>query len=175
MMTDVLTPAQRRLNMSRIRSKDSKPEMIVRRGLHACGLRFRLHQRFLPGTPDLVFSKHRAAIFVNGCFWHGHGCLLSKTPMTRTAFWGAKIEANRTRDLAARNALHDLGWRTLIVWECALLGRQRLPLTEILNRSAAFVTDGQTGDAEIEGNASTAEARGAAVNATIRKKSKFSS
>src|SRR5690242_5086167 len=91
---DPLTPLQRRLNMSRIRATDTKPELVVRRGLHALGLRFRLHDRKLPGTPDLVFAAARSVIFIHGCFWHGHDCALGVRPRSNAAFWGAKIGRN---------------------------------------------------------------------------------
>src|ERR1700719_1649815 len=97
-MGDVLTPEQRRLNMSRIRGRDTKPELLLRRGLHAAGLRFRLHTERLPGRPGLVFPRYRAAILVHGCFWHGHDCPLFKLPATRSEFWASKIAGNRTRD-----------------------------------------------------------------------------
>jgi DNA mismatch endonuclease (patch repair protein) len=123
---DVLSPAQRRLNMSRIRGRDTKPEMIVRRGLHARGLRYLLHDRRLPGRPDLVFPKHRVVLFVHGCFWHAHGCALCKLPVTRRDFWKAKLESNVERDHQAIKALRASGWRVLLVWECALRGPKRL-------------------------------------------------
>ena len=91
-VTDVLTPVQRRLVMSRIRDKDTKPEMILRRGLHGRGLRYRLHGADLPGKPDLVFPRHRAVVLVHGCFWHGHGCSLFRWPKTRATFWRTKIK-----------------------------------------------------------------------------------
>lgn len=119
-MTDVLNPDQRRLNMSRVRSKDTRPEMLLRRGLHSRGFRFRLHRRDLPGTPDLVFVALRAVIFVHGCFWHGHGCRKSMLPTTRTEFWSSKIQANQVRDQLALQRLHSAGWRTLVVWECRI-------------------------------------------------------
>src|SRR5450631_1336300 len=97
-MTDVLSPEQRRFNMSRIRGSNTKPELQVRRGLHAMGLRFRLHDRRLPGRPDMVLTRYRTVIFIHGCFWHGHGCRLSKMPATRQDFWRAKIEGNAARD-----------------------------------------------------------------------------
>ena len=131
-MTDVLTPAQRRLNMSRIRGKDTKPELLLRRGLHACGFRFRLHRRDLPGCPDLVFPRFHAVVFVHGCFWHGHGCPMFKSPTTRPEFWAAKIEGNRARDLRASEDLKAAGWRTLVVWECTLRGPERLPIEQVL-------------------------------------------
>ncbi len=124
---DPLTPEQRQRNMSRIRGRDTKPEWLVRRALHAAGLRYRLHVSDLPGRPDLVFPARRAVVFVHGCFWHGHDCPLFRLPATRTAFWAAKIEANRVRDVVAGARLQADGWRVMIVWECALRGRARRP------------------------------------------------
>ena len=119
--------------MAAIRGADTKPEMIIRRGLHARGFRFRLHDRKLPGRPDLIFPKHHAALFVHGCFWHGHGCHLFKWPGTREEFWRQKIGANVTRDEASKKVLHEAGWRVGVVWECALKGRQRRPVDDMLN------------------------------------------
>ena len=138
-MVDVLTPAQRQLNMSRIRGKDTKPELALRRGLHALGFRFRLHRKDLPGRPDLVFPSRRAVIFVHGCFWHGHGCPMCKMPATRPEFWRAKIDGNHERDLKAVRALTAAGWRVLMVWECALRGPARLPEGAAVARCAEFV------------------------------------
>lgn len=109
--------------MSGIRARDTGPEMKVRRILHRQGYRFRLHRKDLPGSPDLVLSKHRAVVFVHGCFWHLHsGCRLAKVPRTREDFWRIKLEANRSRDEAAVEALLAKGWRVLVVWECWLRG-----------------------------------------------------
>ena len=138
-MVDVLTPEQRRLNMSRIRSKDTKPEMLLRRGLHARGFRFRLHRRELPGCPDLVFPHYRAVIFVNGCFWHGHDCPMFKLPATRTEFWAAKIAANRARDARALERLAAGGWRTLVIWECLLRGPARQSSEDVLDLVAKWL------------------------------------
>lgn len=124
-MADVLTAEQRQLNMSRIRGKDTKPEMLIRRGLHARGLRYRLHCRSLPGSPDLVFPKYHMAVFVHGCFWHAHGCALSTLPVTRHEFWTLKLEGNVARDQKAIAALQASGWRVLVIWECALRGPGR--------------------------------------------------
>ncbi len=97
-MVDVLTSEQRSFNMSRIRGRDTKPELTLRRGLHSLGLRFRLHRRDLPGRPDLVFASRRAVVFVHGCFWHGHDCPMCRLPATRPDFWATKIAGNRARD-----------------------------------------------------------------------------
>jgi len=106
--------------MSGIRSKDTRPEMIVRRALHARGFRYRIHVKDLPGKPDLVLPRYKSVIFVHGCFWHGHDCHLFKMPGTRTEFWQAKIQKNRANDAKAKTALVALGWRVLEVWECDL-------------------------------------------------------
>lgn len=150
-MPDVLTEAQRRFNMSRVRGRDTKPEMTVRRGLHARGLRFRLHRNDLPGRPDLVFPKHRAAIFVHGCFWHGHGCRLFVWPETRKAFWRRKIGRTRERDRNALRSLKDQGWRVLTVWECALKGPERRPVDDVLECCEAFVLNPACDEATICG------------------------
>ena len=138
-MPDVLTTAQRSLNMSRIRGRNTGPEMLLRRGLHARGLRFRLCCRQLPGSPDLVFPRYRTVIFVHGCFWHGHECSAFRWPKTRPEFWAAKIEANRERDYAAMVNLLEDEWRVMTVWECALRGRTKLNAEDVLNSCDEFV------------------------------------
>lgn len=116
---DTLTPEQRSLNMSKIRSKNTTPEITVRSLLHSLGLRFRLHRKDLAGRPDVVLPKYRIALFVHGCFWHRHqGCRQATTPKTRTEFWLHKFEQNVLRDKAVRSQLEDQGWRVVIVWEC---------------------------------------------------------
>lgn len=138
-MTDVLTPDQRRLNMKRIKGKDTKPEMLLRRSLHAAGFRFRLHVKQLPGCPDLVFPRYHAVVQIHGCFWHGHNCPLFRLPATRTEFWETKISGNQDRDRLAANALQTAGWRILTVWECSLRGPSRLPIDEVLKRCTSFI------------------------------------
>lgn len=141
-MADVVDAATRSRMMAGIRGKDTRPEMILRRGLHARGFRYRLHDRHLPGSPDLVFPGRRAVIFIHGCFWHGHGCHLFRLPATRREFWEAKIEGNRARDEAAEAAILADGWRVLTIWECALKGRERLPVDEVLDRAADWLANG---------------------------------
>src|SRR4051794_38010021 len=123
---DVLTPEQRRHNMRSIRTKDTKPELQLRRALFAKGLRYRLHRPDLPGRPDLSFPKYRAAVFVHGCFWHGHDCPLFVLPSTNTAFWLTKIRSNQLRDEKCRARLNEQAWRVLVVWECLLRGKDRV-------------------------------------------------
>jgi DNA mismatch endonuclease, patch repair protein len=150
-MTDVLTPEQRRFNMSRIRGRDTAPELLVRSGLHARGFRFRLHEKRLPGHPDLVFPRYRTVLFVHGCFWHAHGCRFSKLPRTRESFWKQKIGRNADRDRQVINTLMDEGWRVLVIWECALRGRNIRQRGEALKRAAHFVTGVRTRFLEING------------------------
>ena len=137
--------------MSRIRGRDTKPEMLLRRGLHARGLRFRLHARDLPGRPDVVFPKYRAVIFLHGCFWHLHNCPRFKWPATRRSFWRAKIEGNRERDATALIALSEARWRVQIVWECALHGTGRRPVEDVLDLCETFVRGGEEHFVEVAG------------------------
>lgn len=130
--------------MAAIRGRDTKPELVVRRGLHALGFRYRLHSRNLPGRPDMVFPKFRAVLFVNGCFWHGHGCDLFRWPKTREEFWRAKIGANMARDQAALAALREAGWRTGVVWECALKGLGRHEPAEMITTVAEWLHSGES-------------------------------
>lgn len=118
-MVDVFTPEKRSWVMSRIGSKDTKPEMRVRKAAHAMGLRYRLHRRDLPGRPDIVFPSRRVALFVHGCFWHRHaGCRLASTPGSNTEFWEEKFARNLDRDHRSWEKLAAAGWRTVVIWEC---------------------------------------------------------
>ena len=122
-MADRLNTHQRHHCMSRIRGKDTKPEILVRKGLHARGFRFRLQDRRLPGRPDVVLPKYGVAIMVNGCFWHGHkGCRYATRPKTNEEFWEAKIARNRHRDEVTEAHLEALGWTVITIWECELRG-----------------------------------------------------
>ncbi len=121
-MADVVAPAVRSRMMAGIRGRDTRPEMLLRRALHGRGLRYRLHDRRLPGRPDIVFPKWQAVVFVHGCFWHGHGCRLFRWPATRPEWWQEKIRANMARDKRNADALGAAGWRVLTVWECELRG-----------------------------------------------------
>lgn len=125
--------------MAAIGPRNTKPEMLIRRGLHALGYRYRLHVNGLPGKPDLVFPGRRAAIFVHGCFWHGHDCALFRWPSTRADFWRSKIAGNIARDQRTSAQLLDQGWRVLDVWECTLKGRNRMPVEDVLAGCAAFL------------------------------------
>ena len=125
-MPDKLTREQRHRCMASIRGKDTKPEMLVRRWLHSRGFRYRINVKGLPGTPDIVLRKYRTAIFIHGCFWHGHeGCHYFVLPKSNTEFWTAKIERNRERDLERRSQLKQMGWHTIVIWECQLKPKTR--------------------------------------------------
>ncbi len=119
-MADTITPERRSANMALIRGKDTRPELFVRRALHALGYRFRLHGARLPGKPDLVLAGRRTVIFVHGCFWHRHTCGKAYVPKTRTVFWQTKFRRNKERDAAAQAELRRAGWRVIVVWECDL-------------------------------------------------------
>ena len=119
-MTDILTPQDRSALMSRIRGVDTKPELLVRRELHALGYRFRTHVRGLQGRPDIVFSRRRVAVFVHGCFWHRHGCGKTYTPRSRQQFWQTKFTTNVERDRRDQELLARDGWRIFVVWECEI-------------------------------------------------------
>ena len=125
--------------MSGIRGRDTKPEMILRKGLHAAGFRFRLHDRALPGRPDMVFPRRQAVLFAHGCFWHGHDCHLFRWPASRDEFWRTKIGRNREVDQRAAEQLGAAGWRYGVVWECALKGRTRLPLADVIEACASWL------------------------------------
>lgn len=150
-MADVLTQGQRRLNMSRIKSTNTKPEMLIRRGLHARGLRYRLHDGTLPGRPDLVFRQTKTAVFVHGCFWHAHDCALSTLPATRPDFWRNKLAANALRDRIAIEALRASGWRVLVIWECAVRGSERRTANEVIDAAASFILFGSEPVLELQG------------------------
>lgn len=131
---DIVDPAQRSRMMSGIKGKDTKPEMLVRRFLHAHGYRYRLHRKDLPGKPDIVMPRLKVCIFVHGCFWHHHqGCRFAVLPKSRPEFWKAKLLANSNRDQRAIESLNEGGWTTLVVWECELR-RSDTTLMSLLER-----------------------------------------
>jgi DNA mismatch endonuclease (patch repair protein) len=124
---DPLTPEERSERMSRVRGKNTKPEMLVRGLIFSMGYRYRLHDNKLPGTPDIVFQKRKKAIFVHGCFWHRHeGCPLCRLPKTKLDFWVPKLEGNKERDFENQKKLSELGWKYFVIWECQLQDRQAL-------------------------------------------------
>lgn len=139
-MVDVHSKDTRSYNMSRIRGKNTKPEVLVRRYLFSCGFRFRINVKKIPGTPDIVLAKYKTAIFVNGCFWHGHnGCKYYVVPKTRTEFWQNKIRTNRNNDNKAVSLLSDMGWKVIVIWECELRNKEHI--AETLNRIKNKIQD----------------------------------
>lgn len=136
---DVHDKATRSRNMAAVRATNTMPEMLVRKLLHGAGFRFLLHDKRLPGRPDLVFPRYKAAIFVHGCFWHGHKCHLFTAPKTRSDFWASKIESNRTRDAVANKALRSTGWRVAEIWECSLKGKSRVGLASLLDATSDWL------------------------------------
>ena len=137
--------------MSGIKGADTKPEIILRKGLHKRGFRFRLHNKALPGKPDLALPKYNAVIFANGCFWHKHDCHLFKWPKSREDFWREKINGNAARDAKNEKLLADQGWRIARIWECALKGKHKLLLDSVLDECAEWLRGSQR-TLDIRGN-----------------------
>lgn len=138
-MPDVVDTATRSRMMAGIKGKNTKPELVLRRLLHAKGFRYRLHAPKVPGKPDMVFRAYNAAVFVHGCFWHGHDCRLFRIPGTRPEFWGAKIERNRARDHQVREQLESQGWRQLVVWECSMRGQSKDAPSRVADKIEAWL------------------------------------
>ena len=135
-MADRMTKEQRHRCMASIKGKDTKPEMLVRRYLHSRGYRYRVNVRKLPGTPDIVLRKYKTAIFINGCFWHGHeDCRYFVLPKSNTQYWQQKIERNKERDVEKRIKLRMLGWHTIVIWGCELLTKNRLATLQALEQT----------------------------------------
>lgn len=157
-MADVVDIQTRSRMMAGIKGGDTRPEFLMRTGLQRLGFRHRLGRNYrwngklLPGRPDLVFPKYRAAIQVNGCFWHRHNCHLFKWPKTRHRFWKQKLEGNAARDAKNIAALEIMGWKVLTVWECALKGRHKRRLPEVIHTAAHWIQFGED-SAAIEGHA----------------------
>jgi DNA mismatch endonuclease (patch repair protein) len=142
-MADVVSPDVRSRMMAGIRGTNTKPELMLRRGLFAAGFRYRLHVRNLPGKPDMVFPRFKAVLFAHGCFWHGHDCHLFKMPSSRRDFWARKIASNRATDLRVSKELAASGWRQGVVWECALKGRTRLKPEEVIKACSSWLKSNQ--------------------------------
>ena len=149
-MVDRVDRATRSRMMASVQAKDTRPELAIRRALHARGFRYRVHVPNLPGKPDIVFRMFGAVIFVNGCFWHGHDCVLFQWPATRREFWREKIRRNRERDSRVRDELRASGWRCLTVWECATRGPERRQLNAVIEDIAGWLTSGG-GDTDLDG------------------------
>lgn len=138
-MADIVDKATRSRMMSGIRSGNTKPEIVIRKGLHRERFRFRLHQSGLPGKPDIVLPKYRAVILVHGCFWHKHHCSFFKLPDTRTDFWLTKLNGNASRDTKNIENLIQGGWRVAIVWECAMRGRRKMETADLIETLADWL------------------------------------
>ena len=138
-MVDVVDRQTRSRMMALVGSKNTAPEVAVRKALHRRGFRYRTHVAELPGKPDIVLPKYHATILVHGCFWHGHDCALFRLPVTRREFWDAKIRRNRERDAQVREALRVAGWRCLTVWECALRGTEKREFVKLIGDVAAWL------------------------------------
>ncbi|HCS40553.1 MAG TPA: very short patch repair endonuclease [Anaerolineaceae bacterium] len=131
-MVDIVSHETRSKMMARIKGKNSKPEVLIRKALHRKGFRYRLHDKLQPGKPDLLFPKYNAVILINGCFWHGHNCQLFRWPSTNYEFWHNKITGNQNRDKQTSSLLEQSGWRVLTIWECAIKGKYKRPLSEVI-------------------------------------------
>lgn len=138
-MADIVTKEKRSEMMAGIRSSDTHPELLIRKALFRQGYRYRLHVKSLPGKPDLYFPKLNAVVLVNGCFWHGHPCHLFKLPSSREDFWREKIAKNRINDAKVLSRFSDLGVRTAVVWECAIKGKAKIPLEQIIIRLSEWL------------------------------------
>jgi DNA mismatch endonuclease, patch repair protein len=147
---DTVDKAKRSYIMSRVRQKDTGAETLLRSSLHAAGLRYRLYDKSLPGSPDLVFPRFSSVIFVHGCYWHCHGCYRSTVPKSRRQFWVDKFHANQARDERALKSLLDSGWRVLTIWECALRGKTAQPSEIIAEAVKDWLASGrEVGDIPI--------------------------
>lgn len=153
-VNDTVSVERRSEIMALVGSKDTKPELLIRKGLHALGFRYRLHVKDLPGKPDLVFPRHKAVIQINGCFWHGHACPRCRMPNSNTEYWNRKIARNRERDISNRQLLLDEGWRVLTIWECALAGKSKLGLNQVIELASAWLLSSDS-LCEIEGHIGT--------------------
>jgi DNA mismatch endonuclease (patch repair protein) len=134
-MTDVVSPEVRSRMMTGIRSKNTRPELLIRKCLHGRGFRYRLHDKRLPGKPDIVLPRYRAVILIHGCFWHGHDCHLFKWPSSNEIFWREKITKNKTIDEQTEADLLISGWRVLTIWECALKGKNRIAFDIVIAKT----------------------------------------
>lgn len=138
-MSDIVNKSTRSRIMSRIRSKNTKPEIDIRKALFARGFRYRLHAAKLPGKPDIVMARYNAVILVHGCFWHGHDCALFKMPSSNRNFWLRKISSNKNNDKQVVSDLLALGWRVLTIWECAFRGPRQVDFPKIIEKTVAWI------------------------------------
>ena len=148
---DIVSKEARSRIMSMVGQKNTGPEILLRSALHETGLRYRLHDRTLPGSPDLVFPRFRSVVFIHGCYWHSHGCHRSTVPKSRREFWEEKFRANRRRDARDAALLRERGWRVMIVWECALIGKHASEPKNVAERVRVWLAGvGEYG--EVSGN-----------------------
>jgi len=142
-MPDIFSVEKRSDIMSRVKSKDTQPELLVRKALFTRGFRYRVHDKKLPGMPDIVLKKYNAIIFIHGCFWHGHmGCSRSRLPSSRKEFWSEKIKKNIERDTKTLKSLSEMGYRILIIWECSLKGKNKIPFTQLMDEIEGWLYEG---------------------------------
>ncbi len=151
-MVDTVTKDKRSQVMAAIRSKDTGPEISVRRGLHALGFRYSLHPKDLPGRPDITFRKFRAVIFVHGCYWHGHDCGEVKPSSSNRSYWASKIAKNKERDARNLAALEEIGWRYLTIWECSFRRKGAAALERIVHKAARWLQCGSSNAMIIKGD-----------------------
>lgn len=151
-MTDIVSQGKRSSMMAGIKGKNTRPEIAIRKELHIRGYRYKLHSKELPGKPDLVFPKFRTVVFVHGCFWHKHNCHLFKWPSTRRDFWVEKINSNARRDETHKLQLFANRWKIVIIWECAIKGKSRVPLPEIADLTIAALHNHDSHFTEIAGD-----------------------
>ncbi len=164
---DVVDASTRSRMMAGIRGANTKPELLIRRGLHRAGFRFRLHVSTIPGRPDIVLPKHNAIVLVNGCFWHGHNCPLYRIPSTRREFWKEKIRQNRLRDRSNLRTYRELGWRVSVVWECAIKGPAQMGHELVIERLQRWLSSNRR-ERELTGRAR----RNASARNTAKRKRK---
>jgi len=138
-MADIVSKSKRSKMMSGIRGRDTKPELTIRHALHDRGFRYKLHDKNLPGKPDIVLPKYSAVIFINGCFWHKHSCHLFKLPSSNTGFWENKFRTNIKKDKEADSILTELGWRILKVWECSIKGKFKHDFPELIEQISIWI------------------------------------
>ncbi len=150
-MADVFSSEKRSSVMSKIRGKDTKPEVKVRKALHGLGYRYSLHKKELPGKPDLYFKKYNAVVEINGCYWHGHNCHLFSMPKSNTEFWKKKINGNKKRDERNIEKLKEMGFRVLIIWECAIKGKTSLQFDSLIKEVEEWINS-ESNFMEIQGN-----------------------
>lgn len=140
---DNLSREKRSRIMASIKAKDTMPETVIRKALHRRGFRYKLHDSGLPGKPDIVLPRYKAIVEINGCFWHGHNCYLFRLPSTRQSFWLAKIIRNKERGSINHKSLESVGWRVLVIWECAIAGKSRVPLDDLVVEISDWILQGK--------------------------------